>query len=582
MRFAESVLVLASVAALHTVLVLAGVVPAFEAGHVNLFDPDSYTRLLRVAQLHATGRWYDPTLAAVNAPFGLELHWTRPLDGLLLAGAWLAGVALPFPAALEWSGLLLAPVLHGVAALLLWFGAKPLLGLPERALAVLLFVAQRSLTTDFVTGFADHHALVVTLALGQLVAVVQGRLLLAGIAAGLGIWVSPECLLLLPVPLMTLALLWVRTGGDEPRDGLRFCVGAVAALGVGLLLERPPGQWLTVDAFRISVLHVALGALLLAAVAVVAAVARTPLRPAARAATAVAAGVGVTALAVLGMPGLFANPQTGLDPVVRHYLLDLVSIEDPLRLSAVSWSDLLLDVGPVVPALLFAAVAAVRGVPAHRRAYVFHTLALLLMLAYVLFGKVRGLHFLALYQVIPWSAATLWVWRRTAARGGRGLAAAAAVLVGGSGWMAAAALITPAPVGVAEECRYGPVARHLPPAGDGETVLSDLFDGPELAYRTGYGAIGAPYDLNAAGIRDAQAMLLGDPRGAEVRRLLAERRVAIIVLCRSRSPDVERDIRDRPRSLLALLHRAFPPPGIQPITLAAEEARSFLVYRVAR
>jgi hypothetical protein len=280
MRFAKyapvpGVLILASVAALHAALVLSGLVPAFEAGTVNLFDPDSYTRLLRVAQLHATGRWYDATLAAINAPFGLELHWTRPLDVLLLAGAGLLGIALPFPAALEWSGLLLAPVLHGVAALLLWYGSKPLLGVPERALAVLLFLAQRSLTADFVTGFADHHALVMSLTLGQLVAVVNGRLLLAGIAAGLGIWVSPECLLLLPVPLMTLALLWVRTGGDEPRDGLRFCAGAVAALDVGLALERPPAQWPTVDLFRISVVHIALGVLLLAGVAMVAAVARS-------------------------------------------------------------------------------------------------------------------------------------------------------------------------------------------------------------------------------------------------------------------------------------------------------------------
>jgi hypothetical protein len=232
-----------------------------------------------------------------------------------------------------------------------------------------------------------------------------------------------------------------------------------------------------------------------------------------RAATALAAGVGVTAVAVLTMPSLFANPQDGLDPIVRHYLLDLVSIEDPLRLSAVTWSDLLFDVGPVVPALLFAAAAAVRGAPWQRRAHLFHALALLLMLAYVLFGKARGLHFLALYQVIPWSAATLWVWHRASVRGGRALAAAAAVLLVGAGWMAAAVLTivaTPVP-DTPQECRYGPVARHLPPARAGETVLTDLFDGPELAYRTGYGAIGAPYDLNAAGIRDTQALLLGDP-----------------------------------------------------------------------
>ncbi|PWC38805.1 hypothetical protein [Azospirillum sp. TSO22-1] len=577
MRFAETLLILAGIAALHAALVLTGVVPALEGGQVNLFDPDSYTRLLRVAQLHATGRWYDPVLTALNAPAGLELHWTRPLDALMLVLAAPLSLALPFPAALEWAGLVMAPALHGVAALLLWFGSRPLLNRAERALAVLLFVALRAPLGDFVAGFSDHHALVMVLALGQLAAFLNGRMAVAGAAAGLGIWVSPECLLLLPAPLAALALGWVRDDGDATRDGVRFCAGLLGALAVGLALERPPAQWLMPDAFRLSALHAGLGALLLAAVGAVSLAARRTHGPAGRAFTALAAAMGAAGAAWLLLPGLFANPQDGLDPVVRAYLLDPVGIEDPLRLAEVNWGDLLLDAGPVLPALLCAGVAAARGPAAQRRGWLFLLLALLLMLAYVLFGKARGLHFLALYQAIPWSAATVRLWRHG------GAAVAAAALVGGGSWIAGAALASTAPPPPpAAECRYGPVTPHLPPPRPGETVLSDLFDGPELAYRSGYGAIGAPYDLNAAGIRDTQALLLGDPRSGTVRRLLEERRVAVIVLCRGRSPDVERELRDRPRSLLALLHRLSPPPGIEPIALPAAEAQRFLAYRVAR
>ena len=56
----------------------------------ELADTDCYTRLNRVVQLHETGKWYDPNSPRSNAPFGENLHWTRPLDVLLLTGAWLA------------------------------------------------------------------------------------------------------------------------------------------------------------------------------------------------------------------------------------------------------------------------------------------------------------------------------------------------------------------------------------------------------------------------------------------------------------------------------------------------------------
>ncbi len=62
-------------------------------GDVAALYPDGYMRLNRVTQLYLTGDWYDSGIRRSNAPYGEVLHWTRPLDLLLLAGAF---VSAPF------------------------------------------------------------------------------------------------------------------------------------------------------------------------------------------------------------------------------------------------------------------------------------------------------------------------------------------------------------------------------------------------------------------------------------------------------------------------------------------------------
>ena len=55
----------------------------------RFYDSDAYMRLQRVAELHTHGRWHDAQTQRTNAPNGETLHWTRPLDTMLLTGAWL-------------------------------------------------------------------------------------------------------------------------------------------------------------------------------------------------------------------------------------------------------------------------------------------------------------------------------------------------------------------------------------------------------------------------------------------------------------------------------------------------------------
>jgi hypothetical protein len=74
-------------------LAFTGIVPVLDG---SLAHSDAYMRLTRVLQLHDGGAWFDPREPRVNPPVGHVQHWTRALDAVLLAGAWLLEPLLGF------------------------------------------------------------------------------------------------------------------------------------------------------------------------------------------------------------------------------------------------------------------------------------------------------------------------------------------------------------------------------------------------------------------------------------------------------------------------------------------------------
>jgi hypothetical protein len=81
-----------------------------------LVDSDGYARLLRIERLIETGGWFDVSLPRADWPYGGSLHWTRPLDVLLILLALPAAAAVGFGLALYWAGAIVSPLLHGLAA----------------------------------------------------------------------------------------------------------------------------------------------------------------------------------------------------------------------------------------------------------------------------------------------------------------------------------------------------------------------------------------------------------------------------------------------------------------------------------
>ncbi len=239
----------------------------------QVFGYDSYIRLERVRELANTGQWFDSRLQRISPPDGLQLHWTRPLDVILLFGAKAFTPFFGFEKSLQIWGSITSVIFHGLGILAALWGAS--LALHGRALLIvgITYVVELHILGYSIIGRTDHHALIIFLStlIVSLSLHIAGKpgsrplqLIWAG-AAALGIWVSVEILAVIFGCLVGWAVLWLLN--DDKRS---IAVSVSFTLGVATLftclaafIERGPslfGQdmW---EFDRISVLHIVIAAL---------------------------------------------------------------------------------------------------------------------------------------------------------------------------------------------------------------------------------------------------------------------------------------------------------------------------------
>ena len=76
----------------------------------TLVDTDSYMRLVELERFWNGGGWFDHSNMRMNAPEGVTLHWTRPMDLILITLAAPLMLVMEAKQAFYWSGYFISPL----------------------------------------------------------------------------------------------------------------------------------------------------------------------------------------------------------------------------------------------------------------------------------------------------------------------------------------------------------------------------------------------------------------------------------------------------------------------------------------
>lgn len=557
-------------------LALTGIVPVLDG---SLADSDAYMRLARVLQLHDGGAWFDPREPRINPPEGHVQHWTRVLDALLLAGAWLLQPFLGFEQALHVWGVLISPALLALALGAIAWAAAPALDRDTRLLACLVLLLQPSVLAYTSVGRPDHHSLLLLLAIvligltARLASAPQDRrsAWLAGAIAALGVWVSPEAMTFVAVSLAALGLFWLGGTPGMARANRAYLLATAALLAVALLIERGPRDLLAIESDRLSVLHVALFTLIAGFWSVVswaeAAVARGSraeaaagrllgaLLPAPMVASkgaavttrALAALVGMAAIAavmLLCFPELRQGPLGQVDPLyARVRLQNIIEIQPLVPSQWLAFDHLGYALGRLIRVVGIALVALpCLGILLVRRsgpAWRFWATVALALLAFVplAFYQVRWATYAQAFLVWPYAAGVAWLLGRVSGAAPDRAAVLLRPLI------IVAALFWPLAVGAALPQQTIESTRHVCPLDRlavvlnratpaPQTLLAYADYGSELLYRTPHAVLSIPNHRPQPGFAATHRILTSTDEQA-ARAELARFGVDWILLCPS-------------------------------------------------
>jgi hypothetical protein len=540
---------------------------AFKNGAVlrehGLADTDSYMRVLRIMDLYNGGGWYDTVTTRLGAPEGLSLHWTRPVDVLILLPALFAHLfGVPVDRAVYWVGAGFSTACHILACFAAAWAAKPLWPRPGYRFAAVILLTNAAAFGYGMLGRPDHHTLLLLLTTLMLGAMLRATLAgtgaarqlrwaaIAGFYAGCGVWVSPEMLVPIVPVILTLGLFWLDAPLDQRRlpDGAErdwatlgaaFSLAMAAVVLIAIPIEHPPAHWLTPEYDKASIAYLVLP-LLWAAVFLLAQRVRggVLLRGLA------GAGLGAIGLVVLLLlyPDLLFGPLS-VDPRLKADFLDTVNEMQPLWPTG-------LDRLPSFLPLAGQAVTAIVLLPfafriwhresqgASRWSALLLTMAFGFMLIGALMHARLGVELSPTMAII--CAGFFALAERKMVGKSRLLRTPVLVLVAvglSCGPLFTAQLLPSGPTGGG--CPTPMLAKWLNSARPGKwpadgsapiIMTDDISYAPELAFRTPYRFVAGPYHRNPQAIFDT-ADAMRDQGGETARAILEKRQVSLVIRC---------------------------------------------------
>jgi hypothetical protein len=511
--------------------------------HGILIDPDCYMHLQRAFRL-MTGGWqtsgFDPR---INAPFGYAIHWTSLFDGLLVAGAWpLTLLGLGAHDALYVWGAIVSPVLLILAVMVLAAGVRPWVTGPSFLWLTVLFFTQPQLSRAFYPGRPDHHSLILALLMVQhawFYAAMDGRLgrggkalaaaFVAGCVAGIQLCTTVEALLIILLMSLALGLAWCLFAQDVRKLLAAYWAGCLVTTLAWLALTRAP-IFLEPAYDRVSIVHAVVLGAGLAAITLAGVLARHMSRL-----SALGLG-GVFALAAVAVlyPDFFRGPWPHLDPVIVTWHREIGELQ-PLLPD--SWRHLMVFFNQFAAAL----IALPFVVHRLRHGDMGLRLAMLMaVLGFCLFGtlsliQMRWSGELQAVMLLPWTLTTQRIMKSNFALdfGGRRVPVRSFILALALllqiGPVASMPVTAQASASANPQCDWTAAARALagirPRQG---TVMTEIWSGPEILWRTGFSVVGAPYEISPA-LADTRSFESGD--ASEARRILDRRHIAYVLSC---------------------------------------------------
>ncbi|MBC7953229.1 MAG: hypothetical protein H7Z12_15585 [Rhodospirillaceae bacterium] len=552
-------------------------------GHGALFDADCYTRLLKVQQLLDGGGWFDAKVTALNAPYGLDMHWTRPFDILLLV--LMAPLALGGDSQALWhAGLVVSPLLGLATIAVLYRGLAGIIGGPAFLLSMVFFSLQRGIVQVFTFGRPDHHSLLLfalAAAFSLLVGVVSGRkdkvMVPLGLTATLAVWVNPEGLLLVLVCLLVLGLRAIIQGGAAARQLTAFALVMAAGILVALAVERPAAEWLMVEYDRLSAFHAAIALVTLAV-----AVAGERLGGPRLVAYGAAACVGAVVLR-LTFPDFFHGPFASVGPWGKRMVLDKVTELQPLwPNNPVAIFNALMDLDGLPAAVLATGFLAWRARGPLRAVALVNGAGLAVFIpsaAHVL----REAPSVQLFFVVPMALLVMAVfaWARQARPVAAAGAAVATLLLVAGGDVGAATIHALHWQGLRlvteRNCDYSGLKAALDADGAGPDTLVMAFpldDVGAVAWTTGRRSSGGPYHRDEMGIGDAMTLYGDEAPDANAQGVAARRGARYVAVCRTMAVE-----KVSPSRLLVRLYRGRTPDWLERLDMPGGDPR-VAAYRV--
>jgi len=572
-------------------------------GPANIFDgellgTDSYTRLNRVLFVHEQGHWNNSIYPRSNAPFGESIHWTKPMDLLLLAGGTFLALMMPFSTGLHVWGVVISPLLHVVAFLGIFCLMRENLDRLGVILLSIAFLLPPILTSYFAIGRPDHHSLILAVFCWFLAGLDRGirktpswnQCFFIGVMGALGLWISVEFLVPICLFLAVYTIFWIWKGEKNACHISRVMTIMFLMTTVFLVLERPGDDLFSIEYDKISLPHcVVIGLIAVVWFGI------NQLVPHLRCMFTVWGRMGVIGMASIMacvvqwslFPGFFHGPLVDLEPTFRQLIWDTVAEVQPLQ-----GSEAIMNLGIgilVLPCLAYSMRQGNSMLDKYQG--IFWSIGAGIFIPLALYES-RWTPYASIILLIPYVkyVRRALEWAGTRWKSGRGEAVS---LIFGL-----VLLFWPVTVGsvislekpkqelstIGGQCPLIPLGEYLTYhevwTGSPQTILAFKDFGPELLYRTPHQVVATPMHRNHMGFRDMFTIMTAlDFEKAH--QIVQRRKVNLIVVCVKSKAESEffGDFSDEP-TVHQRLVRGEVPAWVREVVLPENLRKSFKVFEV--